>query len=111
MKRMLILAGLAAAMLFLPACSSQESSTTSPALPEYSTNWRGDGTYVIDRNSAQSMWELVKLVATKRGDTMQPLITPAGSLNLATSQITCMTIGMILLSFDVEKDIIVCTGV
>ena len=111
MKRMLILAGLAAAMLFLPACSSQESSTSSPALPGYSTNWRGDGTYVIDRNSAQSVWEFVKLIATKKGVPMQALITPAETLNLATSQITCMTIGMILLSFDVEKDIIVCIGV
>ena len=111
MKRMLILAGLAAAMLFLPACSSQQSFTSSPALPEYSTNWRDDGTYVIDRNSAQSVWEFVKLVATKKGGPMQALITPAGTLDRATSQFTCNAIGMNLFSFDVEKDVIVCMGV
>ena len=111
MKRTLIFAGLAAAMFFLPACSSQEPSTASPILPEYSTNWRSDGTYVIDKKSAQSVWEFVRLIATARGGPMQALITPAGTLDRATSQFACSAIGMTLLSFDVEKDVIVCLGV
>ena len=110
MKRMLILAGLAWAMLFLPACSSLDSSTTRLGLPEVSVNWRSDGTYVVNWRSVGSWYEYALLRAEKAGMALNLAADPF-PLTEEVSMKLCMGIGMSLQSFNVEKDTFVCVGI
>ena len=110
MKRMLILAGLAAAMLFLPACSSQESSDTRYGLPPVSANWQADGTYIVHIRNIQSYVDALKLLAVRTGKVKFIPIFPT-DWNRRDAADYCQQVGMSLFSFDPEKEVLTCVGI